>query len=127
MACSTSATSINSFQLKWTILNELNVIFVAVYQGMQQILYVDKLLEMLKSEFISLLPNDLKGPAKRNMTVVQSQLFKMIKNATDFDNRFLNILNICDSVGKIESWGDGLSTASSFGEFAHVMYSLCFL
>ncbi|KAF5725880.1 signal recognition particle receptor subunit alpha-like isoform X1 [Tripterygium wilfordii] len=40
-----------AYTLKWTFHNELGLVFVAVYQRILQLLYVDDLLAMVKSEF----------------------------------------------------------------------------
>ncbi|CAI9098812.1 OLC1v1035527C4 [Oldenlandia corymbosa var. corymbosa] len=40
-----------SYTLKWTFHNELGLVFVAVYQRVLHLLYVDDLLEMVKQEF----------------------------------------------------------------------------
>lgn len=40
-----------SYTLKWTFHNELNLVFVAVYQRIFHLLYVDDLLAMVKREF----------------------------------------------------------------------------
>nr|TKR97270.1 signal recognition particle receptor subunit alpha-like [Populus alba] len=40
-----------SYTLKWTFHNELGLVFVAVYQRILHLLYVDELLEMVKREF----------------------------------------------------------------------------
>ncbi|XP_068643771.1 uncharacterized protein [Aristolochia californica] len=43
-----------SYTLKWTFHNELGLVFVAVYQRMLHLLYVDDLLTMVKHEFSQL-------------------------------------------------------------------------
>ncbi|XP_068636543.1 uncharacterized protein [Aristolochia californica] len=43
-----------SYTLKWTFHNELGLVFVAVYQRMLHLLYVDDLLAMVKHEFSQL-------------------------------------------------------------------------
>ncbi|KAL3535117.1 hypothetical protein ACH5RR_003578 [Cinchona calisaya] len=40
-----------AYTLKWTFHNELGLVFVAVYQRILHLLYVDELLEMVKDEF----------------------------------------------------------------------------
>ncbi|PWA33976.1 signal recognition particle receptor alpha subunit family protein [Artemisia annua] len=40
-----------SYTLKWTFHNELGIVFVAVYQKILHLLYVDDLLAMVKREF----------------------------------------------------------------------------
>ncbi|XP_057852207.1 uncharacterized protein LOC131062530 [Cryptomeria japonica] len=43
-----------SYTLKWTFHNELGLVFVAVYQRMLHLLYVDELLAMVKREFVEI-------------------------------------------------------------------------
>ncbi|XP_051130962.1 uncharacterized protein LOC127251344 [Andrographis paniculata] len=43
-----------SYTLKWTFHNELGLVFVAVYQRILHLLYVDDLLSMVKQEFSSI-------------------------------------------------------------------------
>eukprot|EP00271_Cylindrocystis_brebissonii_P011620 TRINITY_DN29498_c0_g1_i1.p1 TRINITY_DN29498_c0_g1~~TRINITY_DN29498_c0_g1_i1.p1 ORF type:complete len:700 (-),score=166.60 TRINITY_DN29498_c0_g1_i1:365-2464(-) len=42
-----------AYTLKWTFHNELGLVFVAVYQRILQLLYVDELLALVKQEFTS--------------------------------------------------------------------------
>mmetsp|Transcript_1717 Transcript_1717/g.6043 ORF Transcript_1717/g.6043 Transcript_1717/m.6043 type:complete len:602 (+) Transcript_1717:193-1998(+) len=42
------------YTLKWTYHNEIGLVFVAVYQQILQLLYVDELLEKVKEEFVPL-------------------------------------------------------------------------
>lgn len=43
-----------AYTLKWSFDNDLGLVFVAVYQRMLQLLYVDELLEAAKNEFAPL-------------------------------------------------------------------------
>uniref|UniRef100_A0A0C9RQF1 TSA: Wollemia nobilis Ref_Wollemi_Transcript_2289_2327 transcribed RNA sequence n=1 Tax=Wollemia nobilis TaxID=56998 RepID=A0A0C9RQF1_9CONI len=43
-----------SYTLKWTFHNELGLVFVAVYQRMLHLLYVDELLSVVKREFVAI-------------------------------------------------------------------------
>lgn len=40
--------TMDDYQLRWTFANELDLVFVAVYQKMFQLLYVEELLERVK-------------------------------------------------------------------------------
>mmetsp|Transcript_20570 Transcript_20570/g.27105 ORF Transcript_20570/g.27105 Transcript_20570/m.27105 type:complete len:611 (+) Transcript_20570:252-2084(+) len=40
------------YTLKWTLANDLNIVFVVVYQKILQIFYVEELLQQLKQEFL---------------------------------------------------------------------------
>merc|ERR1712113_822332 len=51
----------DSFTLKWTFANNLNLVFVAVYFSFQKLLYVDDFLETVKDEFIKMFNDTLKG------------------------------------------------------------------
>ena len=51
----------DSFTLKWTFENNLNLVFVAVYFSFQKLLYVDDFLETVKNEFIKSFNDSLKG------------------------------------------------------------------
>ncbi|KAF8821171.1 signal recognition particle receptor alpha subunit [Cardiosporidium cionae] len=41
------------FNVKWKLVNELNLVFAVAYQGLQHLLYVDMLLESVKTEFLA--------------------------------------------------------------------------
>ena len=43
-----------AYTLKWTFHNELGLVFVAVYQTILHLLYVNDLLDMLKQEFLEI-------------------------------------------------------------------------
>lgn len=94
----TTGASVDKCKLQWTVLNELNIIFVAVYEGLNQIGYVERLLDLLKSEFCSILPPELKGPGHRNITDVQTRLLSIMRESTAFDKRFLSLLDKCDAM-----------------------------
>eukprot|EP00741_Cyanophora_paradoxa_P001760 tig00000073_g1707.t1 len=49
-----SSHNVDSYTLKWTLANELDLIFVVVYQRILQLFYVDELLERVKHQFTSL-------------------------------------------------------------------------
>ena len=51
----------DSFTLKWTFENNLNLVFVAVYFSFQKLLYVDDFLQTVKNEFIKMFNDTLKG------------------------------------------------------------------
>jgi signal recognition particle receptor subunit alpha len=58
--------------LKWTVVKELGVIFVAVYRSLLHLTWVDKLVENLKTIFISLYGEQLKKP---HTTLVECHSF----------------------------------------------------
>ena len=41
-------TTMSGYGLKWTLANDLNLVFVVVYQKILQLLYLDDLLEIVK-------------------------------------------------------------------------------
>ena len=43
-----------AYKLKWTFHNKLGLVFVAVYQKILHLLYVDKLLVMVKHNFLQI-------------------------------------------------------------------------
>eukprot|EP00483_Globobulimina_turgida_P001767 UN01769 len=51
----------DSFTLKWTFANNLDLVFVAVYFSFQKLLYVDDLLQTIKNEFIKMFNQSLQG------------------------------------------------------------------
>ena len=51
----------DSFTLKWTFANNLNLVFVAVYFSFQKLLYVDDFLDTVKAKFIEMFNDSLKG------------------------------------------------------------------
>jgi len=74
--------SVDSYSLKWKLLNELDLFFVVVYQGILQLSYLESLLERTANEFLGHV-----GSAFGNgMT---------IKNV-NFDTDFLKIRQKCD-------------------------------
>lgn len=46
--------SLDNYALKWTFVNEFDLIFVAVYQKIFSLLYIDELLELVKQSFTEL-------------------------------------------------------------------------
>jgi signal recognition particle receptor subunit alpha len=52
----------DSYTLKWTTANDLGLIFVAVYQSLLQLTWIDELLDTVKKLFISLYGEQLKKP-----------------------------------------------------------------
>ncbi|CAM6128802.1 unnamed protein product [Calypogeia fissa] len=61
-----------SYTLKWTFHNELGLVFVAVYQRMLHLLYVDELLSLVKQKF--------------------SAVYKEDRTAYEFDDTFRQLL-----------------------------------
>ncbi|KAA8909560.1 signal recognition particle, alpha subunit, N-terminal-domain-containing protein [Sphaerosporella brunnea] len=52
----------DSYTLKWTTANDLGLIFIAVYQSLLQITWIDELLDTVKKLFTSLYGDQLKKP-----------------------------------------------------------------
>eukprot|EP01103_Thecamoeba_quadrilineata_P013220 TRINITY_DN3600_c0_g1_i1.p1 TRINITY_DN3600_c0_g1~~TRINITY_DN3600_c0_g1_i1.p1 ORF type:complete len:636 (+),score=152.31 TRINITY_DN3600_c0_g1_i1:25-1908(+) len=57
--------NIESYALKWVFANEFGIIFVAVYQRLLQMFYIDKLLELVKDRFLEIFKN--LPPHKRDL------------------------------------------------------------
>jgi len=77
-----TSASVDSYSMKWKLLNELDLFFVVVYQGILQLSYLESLLERTANEFLGHV-----GSAFGNgMT---------IKNV-NFDADFLKIRQKCD-------------------------------
>jgi len=51
-----------SYTLKWTTANDLGLIFIAVYQSLLQLTWIDELLDTVKTLFTSLYGDQLKKP-----------------------------------------------------------------
>ncbi|KJZ75904.1 hypothetical protein HIM_04728 [Hirsutella minnesotensis 3608] len=58
--------------LKWTMVKELGVIFVAVYRSLLHLTWVDKLVDNIKTIFVSLYGEQLKKP---NTTIIECTKF----------------------------------------------------
>ena len=43
----------DAYSLKWKLVNEMDMFFVAVYQGILQMAYLDSLLSMVAKEFVA--------------------------------------------------------------------------
>lgn len=54
----------DSFALKWTLANEVDLVFVAVYEKSLQLQYVDELLDKLKIAFVQSFKSVLQAPGK---------------------------------------------------------------
>jgi len=52
----------DSYTLKWTTANDLGLIFIAVYQSLLQLTWIDELLDTVKKLFTSLYGDQLKKP-----------------------------------------------------------------
>ena len=55
-----SSYNFGEHTMKWTFDNELELVFVAVYLNLTQLLYVDELLESVKMKFIDMFRNDIR-------------------------------------------------------------------
>lgn len=77
-----TSASLDSYSMKWKLLNELDLFFVVVYQGILQLSYLESLLERTANEFLG----HVGGAFGNGMT---------IKNVS-FDADFLKIRQKCD-------------------------------
>ncbi|KAK8805691.1 hypothetical protein WA158_002347 [Blastocystis sp. Blastoise] len=75
----------DSYALKWNLANDLGLVFVAVYQKILQLTYIDELLEKVKQTFINLYRDEL--------PVVEPKEF-------DFDSTFCSILDTLENANK---------------------------
>lgn len=50
--------NIDSYSMKWKLVNEMDLLFVAVYQGILQISYLEGLLSLVSKEFLAKVVND---------------------------------------------------------------------
>jgi len=78
---SENSSFMEPYMVKWKIANDLNLIFVVVYQEIFHLLYIDDLLEMMKNEFRqSIYPN-----------IVMERNF--YKNVPSFEKGFAEVIN----------------------------------
>ncbi|KAF8821007.1 signal recognition particle receptor alpha subunit [Cardiosporidium cionae] len=70
------------FNVKWKLVNDLNLIFVVAYQGLKQLLYIEMLLESVKSEFLA----HIGGYGK----------YRAYNDIPDFAEKFKKIQRKCD-------------------------------
>jgi signal recognition particle receptor subunit alpha len=47
----------DDYTLQWTFANEMDLVFVVVYQKILTLMYIDDLLEQIKGSFMSKFPN----------------------------------------------------------------------
>ncbi|KAL6858119.1 hypothetical protein ACO1O0_005571 [Amphichorda felina] len=71
-AATNPAYKIDQHTLKWTMVKELGVIFVAVYRSLLHLSWVDKLVDNIKTIFVSLYGDQLTKP---NTTLVECAKF----------------------------------------------------
>eukprot|EP00735_Rhodelphis_limneticus_P008841 TRINITY_DN2318_c0_g1::TRINITY_DN2318_c0_g1_i1::g.20819::m.20819 TRINITY_DN2318_c0_g1::TRINITY_DN2318_c0_g1_i1::g.20819 ORF type:complete len:638 (+),score=163.79,sp/Q9DBG7/SRPRA_MOUSE/42.55/3e-154,SRP54/PF00448.17/2.5e-55,SRP-alpha_N/PF04086.8/3.3e-50,AAA_22/PF13401.1/3.6e-07,ArgK/PF03308.11/5.2e-06,CbiA/PF01656.18/6.4e-06,SRP54_N/PF02881.14/4.9e+03,SRP54_N/PF02881.14/6.7e+03,SRP54_N/PF02881.14/2e-05,MobB/PF03205.9/0.0043,MobB/PF03205.9/30,AAA_30/PF13604.1/0.00015,AAA_33/PF13671.1/0.0069,AAA_29 len=89
----------NGFTLKWTLANDLQLIFVCVYQNILQLLYIDELLDAVKDEFCALFAEEIKAGSKYSRF--------------DFDSAFSKTLDRIESKHRNSK---GLKAPRSFEE-----------
>lgn len=75
------------YTLKWTLENDLNLIFVVVYQKLIQLLYVEELLELVKQKFIEMFESVLEEAKKSSNAV-----FILSHHRFAFDQEYRRIL-----------------------------------
>ena len=74
----------NGIILRWRIINESGLIFVVAYQQSFNVLYTDKLLDMVMKDFIN---NQLP------LLKYSNNIFYTLPNETEYNKNFINILN----------------------------------
>eukprot|EP00026_Physarum_polycephalum_P005169 Phypoly_transcript_05199.p1 GENE.Phypoly_transcript_05199~~Phypoly_transcript_05199.p1 ORF type:complete len:609 (+),score=172.80 Phypoly_transcript_05199:71-1897(+) len=82
--------SLDSYALKWTFANEFDLIFVAVYQKIFTLLYIDELLELVKQRFCELFQT-LIPPGTHPSNVVTT---------VNFDDEYNDILERVETTSK---------------------------
>ncbi len=70
---------VDQYLLKWIFDNEFDLVFVAVYLNLTQLLYIDDLLEAVKREFVATFHNDIR-------------FCRPPSNFVRFDERFLALV-----------------------------------
>ncbi|KND89828.1 Signal recognition particle receptor subunit alpha [Tolypocladium ophioglossoides CBS 100239] len=89
--------------LKWTLVKELGVIFVAVYRSLLHLTWVDKLVDNIKTIFVSLYGEQLKKP---HTTIVECTKFD------DYFDQQLQELDTSSAVDPTEAPGGGTTSRS---------------
>lgn len=87
--------SLDNYSLKWTFANEFDLIFVAVYQKIFTLLYIDELLDLVKQKFVELFIS-LVPPNTPPSSVVLS--------AQQFEDEYTNILERVETTNKKRSF-----------------------
>lgn len=82
--------SLDNYALKWTFANEFDLIFVAVYQKIFSLLYLDELLELVKQSFVEIFKG-LVPPGTPPSSVVTQ---------VPFDEQFLAIFDKVETTSK---------------------------
>ncbi|KAJ1799978.1 hypothetical protein LPJ59_001447 [Coemansia sp. RSA 2399] len=88
-----------AYTLQWTFANELNVIFVAVYQKMLQLPYIEDLLRAVKRHFISRFEAEIKALAETTRGVREFPDF------SSFDDEFEQVWRAVEDREKREKQG----------------------
>jgi signal recognition particle receptor subunit alpha len=83
------------YTLKWTLENDLNLIFVVVYQKLIQLLYVEELLDLVKQKFIEMFKDVLQETRKSS-----NAAFILSHHKFDFDQEYRNILKAVEQRDK---------------------------
>mmetsp|Transcript_98687 Transcript_98687/g.282118 ORF Transcript_98687/g.282118 Transcript_98687/m.282118 type:complete len:601 (+) Transcript_98687:659-2461(+) len=55
------SAEIDSYMLRWTLANELELVFVVIYQKLIPLLYIEDLLEGMKAQFVKLFAAEIKA------------------------------------------------------------------
>eukprot|EP00617_Octactis_speculum_P006202 CAMPEP_0185773752 /NCGR_PEP_ID=MMETSP1174-20130828/74945_1 /TAXON_ID=35687 /ORGANISM="Dictyocha speculum, Strain CCMP1381" /LENGTH=604 /DNA_ID=CAMNT_0028460569 /DNA_START=35 /DNA_END=1849 /DNA_ORIENTATION=+ len=80
---STHEHEMDSYKLKWTFANEVELVFVVLYQKLIPLLYVDALLESMKKQFLKLFDEEIKAMSCRNFPVPFDEHFdKCLRKAS---------------------------------------------
>ena len=96
----------DDYTLKWTLANDLKLVFVAVYFSFQKLLYVDALLKSVKQEFIKMFESSLKGGIA-NLTM----------KSYDFDAQYKKILKYYEKQSKIAKSGNKIGNNVNNNKF----------
>ena len=83
----------NGIILRWRIVNETGLIFVVAYQESFNVLYTDKLLELIMKDFIN---NQLPSLNHSN------NIFYSLPDNKEYNKTFINLLNIWENYCKNE-------------------------
>ncbi|CRG94024.1 signal recognition particle receptor alpha subunit, putative [Plasmodium gallinaceum] len=82
----------NNFHVKWKLINDLDIVILIVYQGIQNTSYLDNLFLKIKKSFIKLFPN--------NIDVFEIDI------PINFDKQFLKILDENENIFEKKSNND---------------------
>ncbi|CEM02492.1 unnamed protein product [Vitrella brassicaformis CCMP3155] len=79
-----SVVRLDPYNVKWKLVNELELVFVVVYQGIQNLLYIDALLDSVKTAFIEHIGGKVNLSCRK----------------VAFEAKFMKILQDCETKAK---------------------------